>query len=478
MTITGDYYETLGVPRDADAETIKGAFRQLAHRYHPDVSTEPDAEQRFREIAEAYGVLSDPDRRARYDEQGSAGLAGASAEDLWGGIDFTDIFGSRAPSFGTLFERLFGPAAVGPQPGEDLHRDLTLTLEEVMTGADPVVTILRPSPCHRCAGHGSRPGTSPRQCQQCGGTGQRTRASRHGPLMVGQVTTCQECAGRGRVIDDPCPTCRGTGWATRTETVTIRIPPGIPEGATVRLAGRGMPSSMPGGPPGDAYVNVHTATDPLFRRVGADLWHDLHIRACDAALGVTTAVPLPEGQARIRVPPGTQPGSVLRVPGKGLPRYQEDGRGNLQLTVILDIPRQLDPPQRRLYEQLRAVDGPSTVEGSRSTADEPEVARADQPMAAAPGPRGVTGTLAIMASVLLLSAGIADLVGGVVWISAPYLFLAGALELGPHTLAWAMIIIGAAELLGAAAIWAGLRASRGPSTSSDRRPPPSASAHV
>ena len=332
MTVTGDYYETLGVPRDADTETIKGAFHQLAHRYHPDVSTEPDAEQRFREIAEAYGVLSDPARRASYDQQGAAGLAGASAEDLWGGIDFTDIFGSRAPSFGTLFERLFGPAATGPQPGDDVHHDLTLSLEEVMTGADPLVTIRRPSPCPRCA-------------------------------------------GRGRVIDDPCPTCQGTGWATRTETVTIRIRPGIPEGATVKLPGQGMPSPMPGGPTGDAYLNIHTATDPLFRRVGADLWHDLHIQACDAALGVTTAVPLPGGQARIRVPPGTQPGNVLRVPGKGLPRYDEDGRGNLQLTVILDIPRQLEslstPALRTTPGRRQPEHGGGIPEHGRRTRDCP-----------------------------------------------------------------------------------------------------------
>ncbi|HEY5981268.1 MAG TPA: DnaJ C-terminal domain-containing protein [Microlunatus sp.] len=341
-----------------------------------------------------------------------------------------------------------------------MSQDLTLSLEEVMTGVDHVVTVSRPSPCPRCAGRGSRLGTTPRRCQQCGGTGQRTKASRHGPLTVGQVTACPACAGRGRVID-PCPTCQGTGWAARIEKVTIRIPPGIPEGATLRLAGQGMPSPVPGGPTGDLFVNIHTATDPLFRRVGADLWHDLHIRACDAALGVTTAVPLPGGQARIRVPPGTQPGSVLRVPGNGLPRYDEDGRGNLRLTVILDIPRQLDPPQRQLYEQLRAADDRSPVVESRSTtseSEEPEIARADQRMAA--GGWDDTATMLIFASALLVVAGIANLVVGITPFGAPDLFLAGTVGPGPRTVAWIMIIVGAVELLGGAAIWAGRRTSR------------------
>ncbi len=364
MTVSGDYYEVLGVPRDADTKTIKNAFRQLARRYHPDTSTEPDAEQRFKEIAEAYGVLSDPARRASYDARGSAGLAGATAEDLWGGIDFADIFGSGAAVFGCLFERLFGPPAAGPPSGQDVHLDLVISLEEVLTGGTQEVTIRRPGPCPRCAGSGSGPGYAPRRCPGCGGIGQRAAASRHGPLMVRQVITCPECAGRGRVIDHPCPACEASGRAVREEKVTIRIPPGIPEGATLRLAGRGMPSLMPGGPPGDAYASIRTRADPRFTRDGADLWHDLHVQAPDAALGVTAAAPVLQGQARVRVPPGTQPGSVLRVEGGGLPRYGGHGRGSLNLTVILDIPRRLSARQRELYEQLRAEDA-----GIRNTAD-------------------------------------------------------------------------------------------------------------
>jgi len=461
MTVSRDYYEVLGVPRDADTKAIKDAFRQLARRYHPDISTEPDAEQRFKEIAEAYAVLSDPARRASYDAQGSAGLAGASAEDLWGGIDFADIFGPAANAFGSLFWRLFEAPAAGTQPGGDVHLDLVISLEEVLTGGTQEVTIRRPGPCPRCAGSGSQPGTAPRRCPGCGGTGQLAVASRHGPLMVRQVTTCPECQGRGRVIDQPCPACAASGTAVREETVTIRIPPGIPEGATLRLAGRGLPSSMPGGLPGDAYVSIRTRADPRFTRAGADLRHDLHIQAPDAALGVTTAVPVPGGQARVRVPPGTQPGSVLCVGGKGLPRYGGHGRGSLDLTVIIDIPRQLSPRQRELYEQLRAEDA-----GIRSAADgsrEPDTPRPGRRITADAGGRRAAGRGVLMfASVLLLVIGVVNLVGGIAAISGAQILIASAHSVsgGLRSWGWCMAIFGAVQLLAAAGVWAGSQLAR------------------
>ena len=461
MTVSRDFYEVLGVPRDAGTKTIKDAFRQLARRYHPDISTEPDAEQRFKEIAEAYGVLSDPARRASYDAQGSAGLAGATAEDLWGGIDFADIFGSGAAAFGNLFERLFGPPAAGPQRGEDVHLDLAVSLDEVLTGGNHAVTIRRPGPCPQCAGSGSEPGTAPRRCPGCGGTGQLAVASRHGPLLVRQVTTCPQCGGRGRVIDQPCPACAASGTAVREETVTIGIPPGIPEGAVLRLAGRGLPSPVPGGPPGDAYASIRTRPDPRFTRAGADLWHDLHIQAPDAALGVTAAVPALQGQARVRVPPGTQPGSVLRVEGMGLPRYGGHGRGSLYLTVIPDIPRQLSARQRQLYEQLRAEDA-----GTRSTAGgsrEPDAPRSGRRMAAGPDGRPAAGRgLLIFASVLLLVTGVVNLVGGISAISGSQILITSAHSVtgGLRAWGWVMAILGAVQLLAAAGVWAGSQLAR------------------
>ena len=461
MTGSGDFYEVLGVPRDADTKTIKNAFRQLARRYHPDTSTEPDAEQRFKEIAEAYGVLSDPARRASYDAQGSAGLAGATAEDLWGGIDFADIFGSGAPAFGSLFERLFGPAAAGPRRGQDVHLDLVISLDEVLAGGNHAVTIRRPGPCPRCAGSGSGPGATPRRCPGCGGTGQRAVASRHGPLMVRQVITCPECGGRGRVIEQPCPACEASGRAVREETVTIRIPPGIPEGATLRLAGRGLPGPVPGGPPGNTYVSIRTRADTRFTRDGADLWHDLHVQAPDAALGVTAAVPLLQGQARVRVPPGTQPGSVLRVAGKGLPRYGGHGRGSLNLTVILDIPKQLSPRQRQLYEQLRAEDA-----GIRNTAGgspEPDAPRSGGRIKASTDGRHAAGrSLITLTLALLLVIGVFNLADGIAAIAGSHMLVTSAHSVPGDLRAWgwAMAIIGAAQLLAAAGVWAGSRLAR------------------
>jgi molecular chaperone DnaJ len=368
MDVRRDYYQVLGVPPDADAKAIRNAFRQLARRYHPDVSADPDAERRFREIAEAYGVLSDPDKRARYDERGFAGVAGVSTEDLWGGIDFADIFGPGGALFGGLFERLFGSPGQGRPQGEDLRVDLVISLDRVLTGGEEPVTIRRPGRCPQCAGSGARPGTAPHRCPDCGGSGQRVTARRGGSVIVRQVTVCPACLGRGDVVDQPCPGCGGTGEAMLEDRVTIRIPRGVPEGTTLRLAGRGMPGPGPGAPPGDAYVVVRTGADPRFTRQGADLWCDLHIGPPDAALGSTAAVPAPDGQAQVEVPPGTQPGAVLRVPGQGLPRYRGRGRGSLNVTVIVDVPRQLSPWQRLLYDQLRMADAGAADEPGRHPA--------------------------------------------------------------------------------------------------------------
>ena len=418
MTVPGDYYEVLGVPRDAGTETVKNAFRQLARRYHPDVSTEPDAERRFKEIAEAYSVLSDPARRASYDAQGSAGLAGATAEDLWGGIDFADIFGSGAAAFGSLFERLFRPATAGPQRGQDVHLDVILSLDEVLTGGNHAVAIRRPGPCPRCA-------------------------------------------GRGRLTGQPCPACQASGTAMREQTITIRIPPGIPEGAMLRLAGHGLPGRVPGVPPGDAYLSIRTRADPHFTRSGADLRHDLHLQAPDAALGVTAAVPVPGGQARVRVPPGTQPGSVLRVAGKGLPRYGGHGRGSLDITVILDIPQRLSARQRELYEQLRGADA-----GIRNAADgsrEPGAPRSGRRITADPGVRHAAGRgLLVFASVLLLVTGVVNLAGGIAAISGSHLLIASAHSVsgGQRAMGWVMAVSGAVQLLAAAGVWAGSQLGR------------------
>ena len=463
MTISRDYYEVLGVPRDADAKAIKNAFRQLARRYHPDTSTEPDADQRFREIAEAYGVLSDPAKRASYDAQGVAGLPGATAEDLWGDIDFADIFGPAAAAFGSLFERLFAPSAAGPLRGEDVRLDLVISLDKVLTGGEQAVMIRRLGSCPQCAGSGSRPGTAPRRCPGCGGTGQQAVASRHGPVMVHRVTTCRQCHGQGMLIDQPCLGCAGTGRAVQEEKVTIRVPPGIPEGAVLRLAGRGMPSPVPDGAPGDAYVTIRTRADSRFRRKKDDLWYDLHVQAPDAALGITVAVPGPGRPTRLLVPPGTQPGAILRVKGRGLPRYDGHGRGALNVTVIVDIPRQLTSEQRQLYEQLRAED--AGIKSHASGSRQPDAPRSGGRLTAGAGGRHAEGRgfgLVISAAVLLAVIGFLNLLDGIAAIANSHIFIGNAHYIVGDLRAWGWVatIFGAVQLLAAAGLRAGNQMAR------------------
>jgi molecular chaperone DnaJ len=353
-----DYYTVLGVPRDADQKAIKAAFRRLARRYHPDRSTEPDAEERFREIAEAYRVLSDPQRRAAYDRGGLAGVTGMTPEDVWAGIDFGDLFGAGGPAFADgLFERLFGRRArPGPPRGADIETDLWIPLSRVLAGGQETVTIERPGPCPDCSGTGARPGTEPRACPACTGTGQQRLTSRRGNVVVQQVSPCPDCGGRGSVIDQPCPACQGTGQVVQQDQVTVRIPAGIPEEATLRLAGHGMPAPAAGGEPGDAYVTIRSVPGPRLSRRGADLWHEAVLPVPEAVLGTTITVPSAEGDVLVTVPAGTQPGAVLEVPGKGLPRYRAPGRGSLNVVVSVRVPTDLSPGQRRLYEQLRDQD--------------------------------------------------------------------------------------------------------------------------
>ena len=303
--------------------------------------------------------------------------------------------------------------------------------------------------------------TSANGCPGCGGTGQLAAASRHGPLMVRQVTTCPQCQGRGCIVDQPCPACGASGTAMRTDTVTIRIPPGIPEGATLRLARRGIPGPGPGGPPGDAYVRIHTRADPRFTREGADLWSDLHIQAPDAALGVTAAVPALQGQARVRVPSGIQPGSVLRVEGRGLPRYEGHGRGSLNLTVILDIPRQLGSRQKELYEQLRAEDAGIGSTVGRSS--EPTAPLSSGRMTADAGGRHTGGRdMLVLTPVLLLVTAVFNLVGGIAAIAGSHILIASVPYLSGGLRAWGsvMAILSAVQLLATAGVWAGSQLAR------------------
>jgi len=351
-----DYYEVLGVARDADDKTIREAFRRLARRYHPDVSTEPGAGERFKEIAEAYGVLSDPARRASYDARGFAGVPGAGWEYARGSTDFGDILGGLG--FGEdLLARLFGgrPYA-GPPRGEDIRVAVTVPMPLVLKGGAQTVTIPARKTCPQCSGTGTRPGTSPRTCQDCGGTGQRVSTTRHLGVLIRQAAACASCGGRGTVIDRPCAGCRGSGQVPGEDEITLKIPKGIPDGTVLRLPGHGLPAPSPGGQPGDAFLAITAEPVPGFTRSGADLWHDMHVTVADAALGTTVRLAAPAGSVKVPVPAGTQPGTVLRLRGHGLPHYGAHGRGDLNVNLLVGIPRRLSRQQRRLYEQLRAAE--------------------------------------------------------------------------------------------------------------------------
>jgi molecular chaperone DnaJ len=348
----------LGVPRDADAKAIKDAFRNLALKTHPDRNKEPGAEERFKEIAAAYAVLSDPKKRAEYDAGGHAGVAGYSAEDLFGGIDFQDLFRGFGFDFGGGLFDLFTQRRRGPPQGGNIEVDIAIPLEKVASGGGETVRYARYAPCERCHGYGTADGKPPRVCPACKGSGQQVTTRQKGNVAMRQVSSCPVCHGSGKAIDQPCPDCRGRGEVEKTESLTVTIPVGVEDGMALRVAGRGMASPGPGGVPGDLYVVVRTRPDPRFQRDGADLWRQETLLVPDAVLGTRLEVEtLDGGKTEVSVPAGIQPDTVLRLRNKGLPRFGGKGRGDLYLQVKVRIPEKPDREERELYERLRAMAG-------------------------------------------------------------------------------------------------------------------------
>jgi molecular chaperone DnaJ len=351
-----DYYEILGVARDADARSIKNAFRKLALRHHPDRSRDPDAEERFKEIAEAYAVLSDPQKRADYDARG---FAGVSPEDLFRNVDLGDLFGGLGFDFdrhaGGLFDRIFGRERRGPTRGADLEVGIEVPLERVQSGGEETVHLRRPQACTVCGGSGARPGTAPRPCEACGGRGQQVKSREQGNVRFQQITTCSDCGGRGERIDSPCGECGGTGAVVRDERLRVRIPVGVDDGTVLRIAGKGLPGGAPDAPPGDLHVRVRTAPDTRFVRRGADLWREESLEIPDAVLGAEIEVPTLGGRATVRVPPGTQPDTVMCLRGKGLPVFGGRGHGDLNVHMRVHLPEHPSSEERGLYERLREL---------------------------------------------------------------------------------------------------------------------------
>jgi molecular chaperone DnaJ len=358
-----DYYEILDVARTASEQEIKSAYRKMALKYHPDRNPgNKEAEDKFKQAAEAYAVLSDPDKRQRYDAYGHAGLGGGGfGFDPTTFADFGDILGDFF-GFGDLFGRRRG----GPRRGQDLRYNLDLTFEEAAFGTETHIQIPRLQNCATCQGSGAAPGTSPTTCSACTGTGQVT--FQQGFFSVAR--TCGRCRGTGRIVTSQCKDCRGQGQVQTERKLQIKIPAGVDTGSQLRIAGEGEPGTA-GGPPGDLYVVVRAEEHPFFKREGAHVLCEVPISIAQAALGATLEVPTVDGgTTRVQVGEGTQSGATVRVRGQGIPHLGAKGRGDLHVLLRVVVPTKLNPDQRRLLEQLaRTLPAPEIPAKERSFVD-------------------------------------------------------------------------------------------------------------
>ncbi len=353
---TKDYYEVLGVNRDAAPDDIKRAYRTLARSHHPDVSHDKvEAEHRFKEINEAYEVLSDPQKRAHYDR---FGVAGAQA----GGGDF-GFNGFAGGGFGDIFDMFFGemrnaqqPRRNGPQRGSDLRYDVEITLEDAFSGTTKEIVFSHLAQCETCKGSGAQPGSLIVACDRCSGSG-IMRSVRQTPLgqFVTQ-TTCTQCAGEGSVITRPCESCNGRGRRELERKLTVKVPAGVDDGSRIRIGGNGE-AGIRGGPAGDLYVYLSIAPHPLFKRDGLDTYIDIPITFPQATLGATLSIPSLEGELALTLPSGTQTGTTLRMRGRGMPSVRGTQRGDHHVTVHVAVPTKLSKRQRELLEEYGRAGG-------------------------------------------------------------------------------------------------------------------------
>lgn len=355
-TTERDLYEVLGVARGASDAEIKRAFRKLAQQWHPDVNKDPNAHDRFKEINDAYQVLSDPDRRQRYDMFGRAGVDGGAGGP---GAGFEGFGG-----FSDIFDAFFGGAAGGgsvrrgrPQPGADLRYDLRITFEEAIKGTDKEIEFRVLGRCDTCSGTGAKDGTEPTTCSQCNGRGE-VRSVRQ--TMLGQmvnVSACPRCHGEGRIVESPCETCRGDGRTERKRTLRVSIPAGIDEGHQIRLTNEGEVGPR-GGAPGSLYVAVHVAAHPSLKRDGTELYYAAQVSIAQAALGTRITVPTVDGDEEVEIKAGTQPDTEIRLRGKGVPHLRRSGaRGDLHVLVDVVVPTKLSKKQRELLEAYAKESG-------------------------------------------------------------------------------------------------------------------------
>jgi len=358
MTEKRNYYEILGVPKNASKDVIKDAYRKLALQYHPDRNKSPEAEEKFKEISEAYAVLSDDGKRQQYDTLGNAGFDQRySREDIFRGADFDSIFRDMGVSsgFGDLFNVFFGGRDFEERQevirGQGLRCEVNITLEEAASGVEKEIDIPRIERCEVCGGSGAAPGTSVQTCPKCKGSGKLQNKSRSGFGTFVQIVPCSACKGRGQTVVSPCRNCKGKGRVKRERKITVKIPVGITEGYQLRLEGQG--EAPPGeGPSGDLYILIHMVPHRYFIRDGDNLLYNLYISFTQAALGAEVTIPAIEGKANLRIHPGTQSGQILRVKGRGMPIIGGYGRGDLRVRVNVVVPEKLTQHQRALLEEL------------------------------------------------------------------------------------------------------------------------------
>ena len=361
-----DYYEVLGVSRDADDATLKKAYRQLAKKYHPDMNPgDAEAERKFKEASEAYAVLSDPDKRRQYDQFGHAALEGGGAGGAGGfggfdfsGADFSDIFGDI---FGDFFGggRRSGRTSNGPMKGMNIRKGVRITFEEAVFGCEKEIEIVLKDPCEKCQGTGAKPGTSPETCPRCGGRGQVVYTSQSFFGTVQNVQTCPDCHGSGKIIREKCPDCAGTGYISSKKTIQVSIPAGIDNGQSVRIRDKGEPGTN-GGPRGDLLVEVTVSRHPIFQRQDMNIFSTAPISFAQAALGGDVRIKTVDGEVIYTVKPGTKTDTKVRLKGKGVPSVRNPKvRGDQYVTLVIQTPEKLSPEAKEALKRFDALSGNS-----------------------------------------------------------------------------------------------------------------------
>jgi molecular chaperone DnaJ len=354
-----DYYEVLGVSRDATEEEIKKAYRKLARQYHPDVNKAPDAAEKFKEAKEAYEVLSDSQKRAQYDRYGhidpNQGIGGFDAADFGG--------------FGDIFDMFFGggqrrnPNA--PQRGADLQYTMTIEFKEAVFGKEADIQIPRTETCDNCHGSGAKPGTSPETCKVCRGTGQQEIVQNTAFGRIVNRRVCSACGGHGTIIKEKCPTCHGAGKVKRHRKIHVKIPAGVDDGSQLRVSGEGE-SGTRGGPPGDLYIVIRVKPHDFFIREGDDIYCEVPLTFVQAALGDEIEIPTLTEKVKLKIPPGTQTGTYFRLKGKGVPRLRGYGQGDQQVRVVVVTPTNLNEQQKELLREFGRMTGEQAHEQQQS----------------------------------------------------------------------------------------------------------------